>query len=218
MPLGLVIFDCDGVLVDSQPVLDRVLRDALAEQGLALSVGETSRRFVGLSYAATIVKIEAMLGRALPKDFIDSLKMRERAALPGTLKPVAGVSEAVTSIVALAVPICVASNGGVPLIQANLKATGLLPHFDGRLFSAEQVENGKPHPDLFLYAAAQMGEPPSRCAVVEDSVPGVQAGVAAGMTVLAYAERTDPAALRRAGGRVFTSMGDLPSLLGLGPV
>jgi HAD superfamily hydrolase (TIGR01509 family) len=211
----LVIFDCDGVLVDSEGPANRLLCEAMNQAGLDISEEETNRRFNGLTMASVVEIIEQRLGRKLPSDFLPSLQERTFEAFRHELKVVPGIHDAIARI---GLPDCVASSGRLEKMRFTLGLTGLLEHFDGRLFSATQVARGKPAPDVFLFAAEQMGVAPSRCVVVEDAVAGVQAARAAGMTVLAYAGHSyaDTDALQRAGGQVFASMADLPSLVGRG--
>ena len=168
-----------------------------------------------MSIPDTVAKVQREWGIALPQDFIARLEAAEWAMLETGLRPVPGVSEAVAAVARSGAALCVASSGTPDAILHSLTITGLLPYFRGRLFSAQQVARGKPFPDLFLHAASETGFAPDRCAVVEDSLPGVRAGVAAGMRVLAYAARGDARELQAAGGFVFTDMAELPSLLGI---
>lgn len=179
-PVDLVIFDCDGTLVDSETVATEVLVDYLAELGTQLSFDEALIRFKGGRMADCIVEIEAMRGAPLPADSAKVLRQRIAHHLHQRLQPIEGALELVQS---LRVPFCLASNGPLQQIELSLGVTGLLPYFEGRIYSAYEVGSWKPAPDLFLHAASKMGVAPSRCAVVEDSLPGVQAGVAAGMLV-----------------------------------
>jgi HAD superfamily hydrolase (TIGR01509 family) len=211
MPYDLLIFDCDGVLVDSEPIANRVFAEALAEIGLAMSYEEVCRRFIGLSMARCLEMVEESLGRPAPEGFVDGLQTRTFEAFRRRgLAAVEGV-EAVLD--GLDTPVCVASSGEPEKMRLTLGLTGLLPRFEGRMFSAVEVERGKPHPDLFLHAARRMGAEPGRCAVIEDSLPGVQAARAAGMRAFGFAARDAGERLQRAGARVFRSMRDLPSLI-----
>ena len=210
----VVIFDCDGVLVDSEPLANAVMADALADIGLPLSSDEVTERFVGLSMQSCLRLIEEELGQPAPAWFLPRLQAKTWAAFDAGLDAVRGVEAAIDH---LDIPFCVASSGSLEKMRKTLGLTGLLQRFEGRMFSAEQVERGKPAPDLFLHAAAAMGASASRCTVVEDSVPGAQAGVAAGMRVLGYAERADAARLERAGAEVFFDMARLPALIGAVP-
>ena len=214
LPPDLVIFDCDGVLVDSEPTANRVLCDVLNELGLEITLDETIDSFIGRSIEACVELIETEFDFPLPGDFRDRLQRRTYAAFADVLRPVPGVDQAIRRIDR---PICVASSGTVEKMRFTLGLTGLVAHFDGRLFSATEVRRGKPHPDLFLHAARQMGHPPARCAVIEDTPRGVAGAVAAGMAAFGYAggAESDADQLAAAGAVVFTEMRALPGLLGL---
>ena len=212
---GLVIFDCDGVLVDSEPISERVSLEMIAEQGVALPLEEMSARYLGTSDADMVRDIERRLGITFPEGFVDEMQARKLVAFRAGVRPMDGVAGAVGAIASAGVPLCVASSGPRDATRVKLESAGLLGPFGGHLFSAYDVLRGKPHPDVFLYAAAQMGVAPERCVVVEDSLPGVQGAVAAGMRVLGYAPEGDGAALRDAGAEAFEDMADLPGLLGL---
>ena len=212
----LVIFDCDGVLVDTEPVSCQTFAAALVPHGLHWSVAETMHRLMGRSLASCIGIVEQELGRKLPDDFAERLQAETFEAfrtLP--IAPVAGVPAMLDALKKRGIDFCVASSGAVHKMQLTLGLTGLWPHFEGRVFSASMVPRGKPYPDLFLHAAAGLGVEPRRCVVVEDAIPGVQAGRAAGMRVLAYAGApyADRAGLEAAGGQPFDRMRDLPLLL-----
>lgn len=206
----LIIFDCDGVLVDSEPISMRILHETLNDVGLRISHEQTSRDFEGLSDKDCIRIIAERLGRPIPRNAVKEYEKKLFAALSRELQPVKYIHEA---LAAISTPTCVASSGTHRKIRATLTATKLLPLFQKRIFSAEDVERGKPHPDLFLYAARKTGASPDACVVVEDSIHGVHGGVAAGMRVLGYAERSDPAILSAAGAKVFTDMRELPGLI-----
>jgi HAD superfamily hydrolase (TIGR01509 family) len=206
----LVIFDCDGVLVDSEPIANRVLAECLSDAGLPMTAEQSYRRFRGMSYAACFADAEAELGRPLPASFVQDHWGRLEAALLVELEPVPFVHEALARI---ATPSCVASNGRLSTMHKTLAKAGLSARFEGRIFSADDVARPKPAPDLFLYAAARLGADPVRCAVVEDTPHGVTAGVAAGMTVFGYAAQSDAAQLAASGARVFADMRALPELL-----
>ena len=208
--IDLILFDLDGVLVDSEPISTRVLMTMLAEVGLPMSAEATERQFMGRSRAESVVWIEQQIGRAVPENFLDRWQGRVFEAFQRELKPVPGIEAALDR---LTVPACVASGSDPARIELSLAVAGLLPRFAGRIFSATQVARGKPAPDLFLYAAGALGAPPERCVVVEDSLPGVQAGVAAGMAVLGYAARNPAALLAQAGAATFTDMARLPELI-----
>jgi len=212
----LVIFDCDGVLVDSERLSIRLDVELLATLGWPMAEDEVVERWVGRTEAAMRAEIEEHLGRSVEAEWA-AFSERYVEAFAAELEPVDGVADAVDAVQAAGLATCVASSGDLGKIRRNLAKTGLLHRFDGRLFSADDVEHGKPAPDLFLHAAAAMGVAPGRTAVVEDSVHGVVAGVAAGMAVFAYAGGVTPASrLARPGVTVFDSMADLPELLGIG--
>ena len=206
----LVIFDCDGVLVDSEPLSNRILAELLTAEGLPTTADDSIRLFMGRSWASVAALVEQRLGHPLPGGFSARYLDTLFEAFERELEPVAGVTDALDAI---ALPTCVASSGSHERIRTALRATGLLDRFDGRIFSATDVEHGKPAPDLFLHAATRMVFEPSRCVVVEDSPAGVQAARAAGMPVLGYAGRTDAAQLSREGARAFGDMRALPALL-----
>jgi HAD superfamily hydrolase (TIGR01509 family) len=210
-PPELVIFDCDGVLVDSELITNRVFAQMLRGIGLPLTIDYLFEHFVGRSMQHCWQEIGRMLGHDVPAAFRDEFQLRSLAALREQVKAVTGVEAVLDS---LPVACCVASSGSHEKMTTTLGATGLLPRFRNRLFSATEVAHGKPAPDIFLYAAAKCGVEPARCAVIEDSPAGVRAGVTAGMQVYGYSAHT-PARLLRAAGAVdtFTDMARLPELL-----
>ena len=209
-----MIFDCDGVLVDTERIAVRVDVAVLAELGWAITEAEVIERFMGRSDAYMVSAIEAHLGRPLPADWAETVKPRYRKAFAEQLAPVPGVVEALDRITAAT---CVASSGTHEKMRYTLGLTGLYARFAGRIFSVDEVAHGKPAPDLFLHAAARMGADPRRCVVVEDSRYGVEAARAAGMRALGYAGGLTPRArLEAAGALVFDDMRDLPRLLQAG--
>jgi len=209
--LGLVIFDCDGVLVDSEVITSRVFAGMLNELGISASVDEVFDRFVGRSMAQCLEMIAGMLGREVPPDFAHQYHLRTALALKSDLKAVPGIESVLDQI---AVPYCVASNGSHEKMQTTLGITGLLPKFQGHMFSVADVARGKPFPDVFLYAAARSGVAPSACTVIEDTPTGVTAGVAAGMRVYGYCAHTPANRLIEAGAhQTFDHMSKLPTLL-----
>ncbi len=211
-PPRLVIFDCDGVLVDSERIAVRVEAAYLAELGWPLTEAEIVQRFLGRSDQDMDQAILDRLGDRLPADWREQLQRRYRAAYAAELAPVDGVVEALDRIT---VPTCVASSGTHDKLRYVLGRTGLHARFEGRIFSVTEVAEGKPAPDLFLHAAARMGVEPAACAVVEDSRYGVQAARAAGMRAYGYAGGlTPPAWLEGPGTVVFSRMRELPGLLG----
>lgn len=213
MRQGLVIFDCDGVLVDSEPVANRVLAAMVTELGLPMTTEDSMRTFMGRTIAACVEMIEERLGRRPPDDFAAELERRTFECFERGLRPIAGIEAAIDAVTADGSEICVASSGSLAKMERTLGLTGLLERFRGRLFSATNVERSKPHPDIFLHASSEMGFPPRRCVVVEDSVLGVEGAVSAGMSVLGYARDTLPDALAGGGASVFMQMSELPDLV-----
>ncbi|MET8967616.1 HAD family hydrolase [Streptomyces hydrogenans] len=189
-PVELVIFDCDGVLVDSERLYCRVDREVFAELGADFTEAELVEHFVGSPHEIWTALVEERRGRPLEPGWQEPYRVRYETVLDAELTEVEGVTDVLD---ALAVPCCLASNGSHAEIRRNLTRTGLLDRFDGRIFSARDVARGKPAPDLFLHAAATAGVPPERCAVVEDSPYGVRAARAAGMRAYGYAGGLTPA-------------------------
>jgi HAD superfamily hydrolase (TIGR01509 family) len=212
-----VIFDCDGVLVDSELISSTVLSQTLTRHGLPTTTAQARRDYEGLLLRDIDARARAKLGSALPDDWVERFQEQRAEVFRRELEPVSGAGEAVEAIAAAGVPVCVASQGTIEKTRLSLELTGLDRLFSEELlFSAWLVERGKPFPDLFLHAAATIGAEPSRCAVVEDSVSGVSAAVAAGMRAIGYAAADgDGAALRHAGAEVLSSMRAVPGLLGL---
>ena len=211
----LVIFDCDGVLVNSEPIANRILARALAQEGYPCTFEESVLRFVGRDLASIIDQVEKDLGRTLSDGFCDRLRAKTYAAFRQHLEPVPGIDGALDQIL---FPKCVASSGSPEKILLSLTLTGLRHHFGDALFSTQQVQRGKPYPDLFLHAALQFDTRPHACVVVEDSVPGVTGARAAGMKVFGYAgaEHAYPGlanSLSQAGAEPFFEMDLLPGLL-----
>ncbi len=205
----LVIFDCDGVLIDSERLAIRTESQILTELGWPLTEAEIVERFVGRSSVYMQSVIEEKLGR--PIDWKGEFERRVREACERELLPVDGVIAALDEIT---VPSCVASSSSHQMLNFKLGLTGLLDRFAGRVFSADDVAHGKPDPAVFLFAAASMGVEPDRCAVIEDSVSGVEAGLSAGMTVFAFSGSvTSASELARDKVTVFESMHRLPALL-----
>ena len=174
-----VIFDCDGTLVDSEPLANAALVDALASLGIHLSLEECMRRYVGGRMADCVVDIERRTGRKLPASFVPDLRVRTSEVFRSRLQPMEGAAQVLR---ALTIPACVASSGPMDKIALSLGVTGLSQFFaPDRVFSAYDVGAWKPDPKLFLHAAEAMGVAPEHCAVVEDSRPGIEAGLNAGM-------------------------------------
>ncbi|MES2715996.1 MAG: HAD family hydrolase [Pseudomonadota bacterium] len=211
----MVIFDCDGVLVDSERLTHQVVVEMLAERGVALRFEEAVDRFIGMSMANGIVQLTDLLGGHLPAKFLPEMGRRTRAAFRAGLTTVPGI-EAVLD--GLQRPFCVASNGNHAKVQFTLGHTGLLPRFTGhatgRIFTAEDVAQPKPAPDLFLLAARTLGAEPARTTVVEDTPTGVKAAKAAGMRAIGFAAMTPAGRLQAAGADAIAhSMAEVAALL-----
>ncbi|HST56239.1 MAG TPA: HAD-IA family hydrolase [Solirubrobacteraceae bacterium] len=212
----LVIFDCDGVLVDSESISNGVLADMLSTAGVPTTLAQARREFQGLLLSQVGVRVEAMLGRPLPDDWLAAFERTRAELFRRELEPVHGVADVLAQLHAAHTPICVASQGKLEKTRLSLELTGLHRWFgDAALFSAYSVARAKPHPDLFLHAAAAMCTEPAHCVVIEDTPSGVLGAVAAGMHVFGYAADSDISSLRRAGAETFLSMHELPALLGL---
>jgi len=210
----LVIFDCDGVLIDSEPIANRIFAEQLAMEGIHMTPEEVWHAFVGNSRDRCIALAGQMRGKPLPEGFAERWDEALHVALDVEARPVEGIPELLRS---LPVPYCVASNGEPMHMERGLTAAGLMPLVGGRLFSAAAVEHPKPAPDVYLHAAHTMGVSPGACAVVEDTPTGTRAGLAAGMRVFGYVGHplNQRAELERLGAVTFTRMSQLPGLLGL---
>jgi HAD superfamily hydrolase (TIGR01509 family) len=213
----LVIFDCDGVLIDSELIGARVEAAELARVGIALAEAEILTRFLGMTAQAMYRALEVEHRCTLPEGFAAAVQMEIDAAFERDLEVIPGIHETLDQLEAAS---CVASSSTLARLRHSLGLTGLYPRFAPHVFSAEQVARGKPAPDLFLHAAAEMGRAPARCLVIEDSVSGVRGALAAGMRVWGFiggghCADGHEARLRDAGAeRVFSHMPDLPALLG----
>ncbi|MFF4506158.1 HAD family hydrolase [Streptomyces sp. NPDC001401] len=213
MRYDLVIFDNDGVLVDSEPISNRLLAACLTELGHPTSYEDSLRDYMGAAMHRIHDLIQERTGQRLPDDFDDVFHARVFAAFERELEPVAGAVGVVEKLAADGVPYCVASSGSHERIRVGHRKTGLDRWFDdGRIFSSQDVGRGKPAPDLFLYAAERMGVVPERCVVVEDSPLGVQAAVAAGMDVFGFTAMS-PAERLVGATQLFSNMGELADLL-----
>jgi HAD superfamily hydrolase (TIGR01509 family) len=212
----LVIFDCDGVLVDSEIISCQAHADAFSAFGYPITAAQVFERFLGRSAKQAQIEVEAELGRALPDDFTARLRDRLFGAFEADLRAVIGITQALDAIQQ---PVCVASSGSHERMRVSLGATRLYERLAPHIFSSSQVKNGKPAPDLFLFAAAQMGVAPEACIVVEDSVAGIRGAVAAGMRVLGFHGGShcgpDHAASLQAAGATatFGEMALLPALI-----
>ncbi|WP_405854645.1 HAD family hydrolase [Streptomyces sp. NBC_00090] len=215
MRYDLVIFDNDGVLVDSEPISNTLLAGYLTELGHPTSYEESVRDYMGSAMHRIHELVEERTGERLPVDFDERFHARVFAAFQRELEAVSGAAEVLKGLAEAGVPYCVASSGSHERIRVGHRKTGLDAWFrDENIFSAEDVGRGKPEPDLFLYAASRMGVAPERCVVVEDSRLGVQAAVAAGMDVYGFTAMSPEAKLAGATG-FFGRMDELPATLGL---
>ncbi|GAA0492854.1 HAD family hydrolase [Streptomyces olivaceiscleroticus] len=213
MRYDLVIFDNDGVLVDSEPISNTILAGYLTELGHPTTYEESLRDYMGAAMHRVHDLVAERTGQRLPADFDAEFHTRVFAAFEQQLTPVTGVPELLAELTAAATPYCVASSGSHERIRVGHRKTGLDRWFtDARIFSSEDVGRGKPAPDLFLYAAEKRGVAPERCAVVEDSPLGVQAAIAAGMDVYGFTAMT-PADRLAGATALFTDMAELPGLL-----
>jgi len=211
----LVIFDCDGVLVDSEVISNDVLARQLTAEGLPTTLAQARRDYQGLLLEQVARDAGARLGRELGEEWISRYEQVRSEEFRRELRPVAGAAELVQRIRGAGIEVCVASQGRLAKTRLSLELTGLAAHFSPEaLFSAEQVARGKPFPDLFLYAAATIGAPTSRCVVIEDTASGVRAAAAARMRVLGYAPDSDAHALSAAGAELVMSLAEVPRLLG----
>jgi HAD superfamily hydrolase (TIGR01509 family) len=213
----LIIFDCDGVLVDSEVISCRAHAETLTRHGYPITSEQVFDRFLGRSTRQAHLEVEAELGRSLPDDFNTQLQDELYRSFEATLQAVPHIDQALDAIPQA---VCVASSGSQERMRVSLGCAGLYDRFAPNIFSATQVTYGKPAPDLFLFAAGQMRTAPERCLVIEDSIPGVTAGVAAGMTVLGFhgGSHCRPGyadTLRAAGAAaIFDDMRELPGLIG----
>jgi HAD superfamily hydrolase (TIGR01509 family) len=215
--VDLVIFDCDGVLVDSEVISCRAHSQVLTRHGYPITAEQVLDRFLGVSDREARITIESELGRKLPDDIEIQIKQATLQFYAGDLRAISYVGEA---IAAVDLPKCVASSGTPEKIHHGLSCAGLYDRLAPNIFSATQVKRGKPAPDLFLFAAGQMRTAPERCLVIEDSVPGITGARAAGMTVLGFHGgshcRPGHADMLRAAGATltFADMRQLPGLIG----
>lgn len=212
---ALVILDCDGVLVDTEPLAIAVRERVLAEAGWVLSPDEIVERFLGRSHAYVVAEVASRVGAQAAREAEDSFRLGCEAAFGRSLTPVPGIVAALDALASMpGWQTCVASSGGQDKMRLTLGITGLWPRFAGRIFSAEEVTEGKPAPDLFLHAARSMGFAPERCVVVEDSPAGVEAALAAGMPAVGYVGGIVPSHLEPGPGvHLLADMHDLPATI-----
>jgi HAD superfamily hydrolase (TIGR01509 family) len=207
--LKLLIFDCDGVLVDSEPLVNRIEAEYFTRLGVPMSAGEACAQFKGKTVEYVVQQLEARLGRSLDAQFGYDWAMTTALGLAQDLQPVAGVQNVIDIARSAGAAVCVASQSPLARVLLSLHVTGLTRYFDANVFTSEMVANPKPAPDLFLFAAQRMGAAPCDAIVIEDSPSGVLAARAAGMRVYGYAAREDAGALKDAGAEIFFSMDEL---------
>ncbi|MEP3045216.1 MAG: HAD family hydrolase [Roseibium sp.] len=215
MSPSLIIFDCDGVLVDSERMANASLAKLVTGLGHPMTGPDCQRQFMGRTLESVKEMVEELIGRKLPDDWPDQVRARDLEAFKAGVPAVSGIFEVLDDLDRRGVPYCVGSSGKYAKMHVTLGSSSLLPRLEGKLFSAQDCENGKPAPDVFLLAARTMGFSPETCVVIEDSIPGVRAAKAAGMKAFAFVE--DPAcdrdAMRKAGAILFENMKQLPDLL-----
>ncbi|MGD9202414.1 MAG: HAD family phosphatase [Chitinispirillia bacterium] len=216
MNWDLIIFDCDGVLVDSEPIAEIVFPEILAQEGFPIPPKEAKELFTGYSIKSCIEIMQKRFNKPAPLDLEQKYYSRLFIEFKKSLKPIPGIKNVLESI---NYPVCVASSGSHEKMNLTLGLTGLLHFFKNNIFSAADVKNGKPYPDLFLHAAEKLNARPEKCAVIEDSIPGVRAGISAEMTVFGYINKfshsdTEYTNLLRKmndlGAKVFFDMNKLP--------
>ena len=210
MKYKCLIFDCDGVLVDSEKISATVFQEMVSELGCQLDFKTVLEQVTGTSMTTNLKFFEEKLGRELPAGFEAEFRKRSYKAFQTELKPIPGIHELLKEI---KVPIGVASSGPAEKIRRNLETTQLLDKFDGHVFSCFDIGSWKPEPDIYLYAAKTMGFKPNECAVIEDSSVGIKAALAGGFDVFGYANHNNKAELEKLGAIVFSDMKELESLL-----
>lgn len=208
----LIIFDCDGVLVDTETLTAKVYVKMAAELGAVFTLDEVMRRFKGGTMAETVAALEEKIGRPTPTDFVSCFRAHIADVYKSELRAIDGIAAVLEQ---LNCPFCVASSGPAEKIRLTLGITGLLGHFEGRIFSCYDIQKWKPDPSIFLHAASRFGIHPTECAVIEDSLPGVKAGIAAGMKVFAFCgmDNEEEKAFEKLGAEVFHGMHELLNLL-----
>jgi HAD superfamily hydrolase (TIGR01509 family) len=207
----LVIFDCDGVVVDSEKIVHEVFGNFIRSLGADLDAHRMNELFLGKRLVDCLAIVKGITGQPTPADALDRYRAERDRALRERVQPMEGIREVLE---ALTVPCCIASSGDHAKMRTTLGATGLLPLFEGRLYSGTEVARGKPAPDIFLLAAERMGATPERTAVIEDAINGVLAGCAAGMNVFGFARLVAAPDLAAVGAtRTFAAMRELPALL-----
>jgi HAD superfamily hydrolase (TIGR01509 family) len=211
--LRLVIFDCDGVLVDSEGPSNRLVAAEITALGLPMTAEESIDRFVGRRLSDIPPMIEPLLGRPVPPDWVGSLRRKLLAVLQDEVEAMPGAHDALRAVAAMGLPYRIASNSSHEEMAVKFARVAMTDLVEGRTHSARDVRAGKPAPDVFLHAAAAAGVPPAACLVIEDSVPGALAARAAGMACVGLAPRGDDPALRAAGAVLIRSFDELPAIL-----
>ncbi|QEH42882.1 HAD-IA family hydrolase [Chitinophaga sp. XS-30] len=207
-----IIFDCDGVLVDSEVIGIRLLLEMTAPYGVDMKEEDAVLEFAGRRLKEVIDMLQTRTGQTFPDDLEQRFRERSFEVFQEEVEPVEGIRALLDS---LTIPFCVASSGPVDKIRLNLTLTGLIGYFEDRIFSAYDIESWKPDPGIFLHAAREMGFSPERCVVIEDSKAGITAGVRGGFTVFGYAKEHNAKELESEGATVFYNMHELPQLLKL---
>lgn len=215
--MTLIIFDCDGVLVDSEPISNRVLAADITAAGWPTTTAESIARFKGGRLVEIQKTVEAHLGHGLGDHWLAGHYERVFEAFRREITAIPGIHDALSALQNLNIPFCVASQGPVRKMRITLDATDLWPLFDGHVYSADMVARPKPAPDLFLHAAISEGESPARCVVIEDSATGIRAAKAAGMQCIGFAASDDKSALLEAGAdSIIFNMADLIETISAG--
>lgn len=214
----LIIFDCDGVLVDSEPVANRVVAVALTELGWPMTPEEADRLFLGMSFPSMVPVIEARIGRILPPDWGRGLQQTLMAAMATEVCAVPGALAALDGVTAMGLPWRIASNSSHAEMAVKFARIGIAARATGRTHSYQDVPNGKPAPDIYLAAAAAEGVAPADCLVIEDSITGARAAAAAGMPCLGFAPHGPHPALAATGAYLFDAMQDVPGIIAAGRV
>ena len=214
-PPAAVLFDCDGVLADSEMLVNAIVADQLTTLGWPMTPSQSREAFLGLSLPDMVPRIEARVG-PLPDGWAQEISELLALEMTRNTPAVPGAVEAVRAVAAAGIPVAVASNSARPELMAKMRSLGLAETFGARVFSFEDVPRPKPWPDIYIAAAASCGAAPQDCVVIEDSVPGVRAGRAAGCRVLGFAHETPAGVLAAHGAEPFGAMGELAALLGVG--
>ncbi|MCX8133893.1 MAG: HAD family phosphatase [Roseococcus sp.] len=209
-----VLFDCDGVLADSEHLINAILAEDLAARGWRISPEQARETFLGMAVPDMLPVLEARVGPLGP-GWVAEMAERISRRMEAELRPIPGALSALAAVQAAGIPMACASNAGRVELLSKIRALGLWHHFEGRLFSWQDVPRPKPHPDIYLAAAAACGARPEDCVVVEDSLLGARAGIAAGCRVLGLARETAPSVLAAVGAEPFDTMAALPALLGI---